>query len=95
MLADGGFRLSMALVGAGLALAIQRTNTDLNQKAGRNPGVVRSCEHGPQFILSPGELIETPLTPDFFVVHGDRWTFPKDDPCELSGSESTCVSSLQ
>ena len=76
-LADGGFRLSMSLVGAGPALAIQRTNTDLIQKGGRNSGVVHNCGHRPQFIPSPGELIETSLILDLLLSVGTDGHFQR------------------
>lgn len=77
VLADGDFRLSMTLVGIGLALALRSTNTDLIQKVGRNPGVVLSCGHGPQFIPSPGDLTETSLTPDLLLSTGTDGHFQR------------------
>lgn len=53
----------MNLVGAELALPIQKDNTGLTQRQGRNLGVVHSCGQWPRFIPSPGELTETSLTP--------------------------------
>lgn len=85
----------MALVGAGPALGIRRTTTDLVQEGGRNPGVVHSCGHRPQFIPSPGELIEASLTPGLLLSMGTdghlqrmtRMALPKEVP----GSESARV----